>query len=41
MVFNDWEINVVYSKEHEVVTNEKSLFVILRNFTMLQSQSII
>ncbi len=28
MVFNDWEINVVYSGEHEVVTNEKSLFVI-------------
>lgn len=28
MVFNDWEINVVYSGEHEVVANEKSLFVI-------------
>ncbi|API79162.1 hypothetical protein [Staphylococcus argenteus] len=28
MVFKDWEINVVYSGKHEVVTNETSLFVI-------------
>ncbi|HDJ6714437.1 TPA: hypothetical protein PQ895_000437, partial [Staphylococcus aureus] len=28
MVFKDWEINVVYSGKHEVVTNENSLFVI-------------
>ncbi|HDG5461548.1 hypothetical protein FYM13_14110 [Staphylococcus aureus] len=28
MVFNDWEIKVIYSGEHEVVTNEKCLFVI-------------
>lgn len=28
MVFNDWEINVVYLGEYEVVINEKSLFVI-------------
>lgn len=28
MVFNDWEINVVYLGEYEVVVNEKSLFVI-------------
>lgn len=40
MVFNDWEINVVYSGEHEVVANER-VYLSLTNFTMLQSQSII
>lgn len=40
MVFNDWEINVVYSGEHEVVTT-KRVYLSLTNFTMLQSQSII
>ncbi|MGT2377610.1 hypothetical protein ACVPOW_02245 [Staphylococcus aureus] len=28
MVFNDWEINVVYSGEHEVVTNKKVILLI-------------
>lgn len=40
MVFKDWEINVVYSGKHEVVTNENSLFVIDEDM-MSQSQSII
>lgn len=38
--FKDWEINVVYSGKHEVVTNENSLFVIDEDYDVAP-QSII